>query len=101
MRLIITVQTESGHRRADLSASELFLIKCGAEQMAIGNVVQRGSFIYVYDEKGHQTASMPAGSAAGDGLKGYTSSTVNIRRSSFIYTYDEKGRQISSTPAGK
>ena len=69
--------------------------------MAIGNVVQRGSFVYVYDEKGHQTASIPAGSAPGDGLKGYTSSTVNIRRSAFIYTYDEKGRQISSTPAGK
>ncbi|MGO8739739.1 hypothetical protein [Rhodoblastus sp.] len=67
--------------------------------MAIGNVVQRGSFIYVYDERGHQIATIAAGSGVNDGLVGYTSSTVNIRRSSFIYTYDEKGRQIATTPA--
>ncbi|MDI9849519.1 hypothetical protein QM467_15795 [Rhodoblastus sp. 17X3] len=67
--------------------------------MAIGNAVQRSSFIYVYDEKGHQIATIPAGSGPKDGLTGYTSSTVNVRRGSFIYTYDAKGRQIASTPA--
>lgn len=67
--------------------------------MPIGNAVQRGSFVYIYDEKGRQIGSVSAGSGKDDGLKGYTSTTVNIRRGSFIYTHDQKGRQISSTPA--
>ena len=67
--------------------------------MAIGNAVQRGSFVYIYDDKGRQTGSAPAGSGKNDGLKGYTSSSVNIQRGPFIYMHDEKGRQIGSTPA--
>ena len=67
--------------------------------MAIGNAVQRGSFVYVYDEKGRQLCTVSAGSGPDDGLKGYTSSTVNVRRGAFIYTYDEKGRQKSTTSA--
>ena len=68
--------------------------------MAIGNAVERGSMIYVYDEKGRQLFSTSAGNTSkGDGLKGYTSSTVNIRRGSIIYTYNEKGRQMSTTSA--
>ncbi|WP_237170282.1 hypothetical protein [Pandoraea thiooxydans] len=69
------------------------------EKMAIGNAVQRGSYVYVYDEKGRQLYGKPAGSGPDDGLKGYTSGTVNIRRGSYIYTYDEKGVQRGSTPA--
>jgi hypothetical protein len=68
--------------------------------MAIGNTIQKGSVVYVYDEKGRQLGSIPAGNATkGDGLTGYTSTTVNVRKGSFIYTYNEKGRQISSSPA--
>lgn len=67
--------------------------------MPIGNAVQRGSWVYVYDEKGRQLCSLSAGGGKDDGLKGYTSTTVNIRRGSWIYTYDEKGRQLSSTQA--
>jgi hypothetical protein len=67
--------------------------------MAIGNAVQRGDWVYIYDEKGRQIGSVSAGSRGEDGLKGYTSSTVNVRRGDWIHTYDEKGRQISSTPA--
>lgn len=67
--------------------------------MAIGNAVEKGSFVYVYDEKGHQLFTKPRGSQPNDGLKGYTSNTVNIRRGSFIYTYDAKGHQLSTTPA--
>lgn len=67
--------------------------------MAIGNAVQRGSWVYVYDEKGRQTRSLSAGSGPSDGLTGYTSSTVSVRRGSWIYTYDEHGRQVSATPA--
>jgi hypothetical protein len=67
--------------------------------MAIANVVQRGSYVFVYDEHGRQICSLSTGSRPGDGLTGYTSSTFNIKRGAFIFTYDEKGRQIATTPA--
>lgn len=67
--------------------------------MAISNAVQRGAFVYVYDEKNHQIASLPAGNGPNDGLKGYTGSSVNIQRGAFIYTYDAKGRQTGSVSA--
>ena len=65
--------------------------------MAIGNAVQRGRVVYVYDEKGHDLFTQSAGNGTEDGLKGYTSGTVNIRRGGFIYTYNEKGHQIGAT----
>ena len=67
--------------------------------MSIGNAVQRGAFVYIYNEKNQQVGSVPAGSQPGDGLKGYTSSQVNVQRGAFIYSYDERGSQIGSTPA--
>ena len=67
--------------------------------MAIGNAVQKGSFVYIYDENGKQVGTVLAGSGKDDGLKGYTGSRVNVRRGVFIYSYDEKGRQIATTPA--
>ena len=67
--------------------------------MAIGNAVQRGSIIYIYDEKGRQTGSVSAGSGSQDGLHGYTGSSISVRRGSIIYIYDERGRQMSSTSA--
>lgn len=67
--------------------------------MAIGNAVQRGSLIYVYDERGRQLTTIIAGSGPNDGLTGYTSSTVNVRRGSLVYTYDARGRQIATTIA--
>jgi hypothetical protein len=69
--------------------------------MAIGNAVQRGTSVFIYDEKNHQITNVPAGTGPDDGLKGYTSSRVNVRRGSTIFSYDEKGRQVSSTPAGR
>jgi hypothetical protein len=61
--------------------------------------VQRGSFVYVYDEKGWQLASVPAGK----GLQGYTGSTVSVKRDVFIYTYytydDGGGRSRPHPPA--
>jgi hypothetical protein len=67
--------------------------------MAIGNAVQRGSTVYVYDEKNQQIFTQSAGSGPDDGLKGYTSSRVNIRRGSAIYSYDQKGQQVGTTSA--
>jgi hypothetical protein len=63
--------------------------------MSIGNAVQRGNYVYVYDEKGQQLCTIPAG----QGLTGYTSSSVNIKNGNYIYTYNEKGQQITTTPA--
>lgn len=67
--------------------------------MAIGNAVERGNTVYIYDEKGRMTASAISGSGPNDGLKGYTSSTVNIQRGNQIYSYDEQGRMIGATIA--
>ena len=61
--------------------------------MTISSAIQRGSFVYVYDEKNRQV-----GSHSGD-LHGYTGSSVSVKRGSFIYTYDDKGRQIGANSA--
>jgi hypothetical protein len=61
--------------------------------MAIANAVQRGSVVYVYDEKGRQLFSQ-----SGE-LHGYTGGTVSVRRGNVVYVYNDKGRQTSSTSA--
>lgn len=68
--------------------------------MAIGNVIQRGFTVYVYDENNKQLYTKYGGSGPNEGLKGYTSSTVNIQKGHTIYTYDAKGKQISTRYAG-
>ncbi len=60
--------------------------------MAISTAVQRGSFVYVYDENGNYCASI-----SGD-LHGFTSATVSVKRSSFIYVYDDRGGYIRCFP---
>ena len=64
--------------------------------MPIGNAVQKGDWIYVYDPKGHQLASVACNSKKGDGLKGYTAETFSVQKDGWIYTYDEKGHQLNS-----
>src|SRR6266446_5865868 len=68
----------------------------GDHLMAIGNAVQRGAFIFIYDEKGFKTATVPAGTGGEDGLKGYTSSTVDVRRGAFVYSHEEADQTIST-----
>ena len=67
--------------------------------MAIGNAVERDHFVHVHDEKGYQLGTLFAGNGPDDGLKGYTSTTVNVRLGAVIYTYNAEGRQLSSTLA--
>jgi hypothetical protein len=69
--------------------------------VAIGNAVQRGALVYVYDEKGRQLTVLTGGNAPKDGLQGYTSSSVNVRRGSLIFSYDPRGRQLTVTQAGR
>ena len=66
--------------------------------MSIGNAVQRGNYVFIYDEKGGQVGMVPAGTGVQDGLKGYTSSAVNVRNGNYIISYDEKGSRVSMTP---
>lgn len=67
--------------------------------MAIGTAVQRGGSVYVYDERGRLLYTRAAGTGSGDGLQGFTSSTVTIRRGGSIYVYDERGRLLYTRSA--
>lgn len=62
--------------------------------MPIGNVIQRGSIIRVYNEKGHEIFAKSCGSGPSNGLKGYTGSTVNIQQGNTITTYNEQGHEV-------
>jgi hypothetical protein len=53
--------------------------------MAIGNAVERDQFVYVYDEKGYRLSTLFVGNGPDDGLKGYTSTTVNVRLGLFTH----------------
>jgi phage pi2 protein 07 len=66
--------------------------------MAIGNVIEKGGFVYVYDEDGHQLCAKGIGDGSGE-LVGYTSKNFSIKKGGFIYTYDEKGHQKSAKGA--
>ncbi|HML75160.1 MAG: hypothetical protein ABFD91_13770 [Anaerohalosphaeraceae bacterium] len=67
--------------------------------MSIANAEQRGDRVYVYDKYGHELSTIPAGNQPGDGLKGFTSSTVTIQIGSRLCTYDAGGNLIGSTSA--
>ncbi len=58
--------------------------------LAIGMAVQRGNYVYVYDERNHQIFSQ-----YGE-LQGYTGSTVTVKRGNYAYMYNERGHQIGS-----
>ncbi len=61
--------------------------------MPIGNAIQRDGRVYVYDTDNRLLFSKDAGRGPDEGLKGYTSSTVNIQRDSIIWSYNEQGNQ--------
>jgi hypothetical protein len=67
--------------------------------MAIGSVIQRGVYAYIYDEKGRQIANIAIGSGKDCSLMGYTAGTVSIKRGNRIYIYNEKGQQVGNTSA--
>ena len=63
--------------------------------MPIATAIKRGSFVYVYDEKGRQILTISAGNKPEDGLTGYTSTTVSVRRGdSFIRTTKRAGKSV-------
>ncbi len=58
----------------------------------IGTAVQRGNYVYVYDERGSQLCTI-----SGE-LHGFTGSTVSVKRGNYIYVCDERGGQKSTFP---
>jgi hypothetical protein len=66
--------------------------------MAIANAVQRGSLIYVYNEKASLIFTIPSGSDPKDGLKGYTPGSVNVQRGSLIYMHNDRGGLLHAVP---
>ena len=66
--------------------------------MAIANAIQDGKIVRIFNEKGACLHSFLCSSAPGDGLKGYTSSTVSIQIEKFVRVYDEKGKILSVVP---
>ena len=67
--------------------------------MAISKAIQKGTLIYIYDEKGRQQTSISSvGCQPNDGLQGYTPDAVHVRKGTLIYAYNEKGRLLSRTP---
>ena len=56
----------------------------------ISTAIQKGNFIYIYNEKNSQ-----CGNISGGQLVGFTSTTVSVQKGGFIYVYDEKGHQKS------
>lgn len=60
--------------------------------MAIGHAEERGTNVYIFDDKGKQLIWIPMGS--NDKLVGFTSTTVSIKKGPNTYIYDEKGKQI-------
>ena len=59
--------------------------------MAISNAVERHHIVFVYDHKGRNTAQIYAGHDPGDGLKGFTESTVIVRKLGRIFVHNERG----------
>lgn len=53
----------------------------------IGSALQKGSTVYVYNEKGIQIYQKSGQ------LLGFTGSTMTLKNGSTAYTYDEKGIQ--------
>jgi hypothetical protein len=83
----------------NIGAAHSRVINFEVRTVPIGSVREQSSSIIVYDEKGRTLFTKPRGSRSGDGLKGYTATTVSIRAGSSINTYDDRGRTLFSKPA--
>ena len=60
----------------------------------ISSAVQRGNYVYVYNENNSQIASQPGE------LYGYTSTTFSVKRGPYVYTYNDRNSQVSSQHVG-
>jgi hypothetical protein len=88
-----------------LSAALLFLayntaLRAEPASKVIATVVERGSGIYAYNDKGTIITTVNGGNGGPkDGLVGYTQSTISVRRGGCIYVYNPNGTIISTVNA--
>ncbi|KAA0914288.1 hypothetical protein [Psychrobacter sp. ANT_WB68] len=57
----------------------------------ITNVIQKGSNIYIYNERGVVQAQIGLGMGERSGLKGFTAHSVSVQQGDTIWNYDEHG----------
>lgn len=60
----------------------------------IMNAIEKGNFVYIYNERGVESACIPVSSIDGSGLKSFTSVSVNIQQGITIQSYDERGQTL-------
>lgn len=64
----------------------------------IGDVVQRGNTIVVYNE--YDTVSRQFGVEPGSELVSFTGDRIRVRKGNYVHTYNESGAKISSKYIG-
>ncbi len=69
----------------------------GITEAQILDVQQKGSYLYTYDERSRQIASMPMGSS--DRFRSAAGNYFNVQKGSYIYTYDRHCKQTHSRSA--
>lgn len=62
----------------------------------IKTAIQKGRYIYIYNERGVQSASIIVSDLPMSGLQGFTTETVSVRQGNAIMTYDEMGHEVAS-----
>jgi hypothetical protein len=67
--------------------------------MGIASAIERGSQVFVYDERGQMLFAKPKGSGPRDGLLGFTGTTVTLRSGSVVFIYGLHGEIVYSKPA--
>jgi hypothetical protein len=83
-----------------LLAATTPLLKADPASKVIATVVERGSTVYAYNDKGTIITTLNRGSGPKDGLVGYTQGTISVRRGSTVYVYNPNGTIISTVNAG-
>ena len=75
-------------------------IRADSPSTQIASAVERGGYVYIYNDKGNQIGCVGGGSGPKGGLVGFTGSSVSVRRGGFIYIYNAKGNQTGCVGAG-
>ena len=75
-------------------------IRADSPSTQISSAVERGGYVYIYNDKGNQIGCVGGGSGPKGGLVGFTGSSVSVRRGGYIYIYNAKGNQTGCVGAG-
>jgi len=75
-------------------------VRADLPSIQIASAVERGGFVYIYNDKGNQIGCVGGGTGPNGGLVGFTGSSVSVRRGGYIYIYNAKGNQTGCVGAG-